>query len=71
MVNKKHKDLSVRRQCRLLEVPRSMLYYRGKGEKEENKKLIRLIFEKFEEDPTFGIWRMTAFLRRLGYQVNL
>ena len=70
MANKKHKDLSVRRLCRLLEVPRSRLYYRGKGEKEENKKLIRLIFEKFEEDSTFGIRRMTAYLRRLGYQVN-
>jgi putative transposase len=67
---KREERLSIRRQCELLDVRRSRVYYKGKGESEKNRKLMKLILEKFEEDPTYGVRRMTAYLRRLGYVVN-
>jgi len=37
---------------------------------EENLLYMRLLDEQYTEDPSYGVERMTAYLRRLGYQVN-
>ncbi|MEM7373831.1 MAG: IS3 family transposase [Bacteroidota bacterium] len=63
--------LSVRQQCNLLEVPRSMIYYQASGESSLNLELMRLIDEIHLLDPSFGSPRMTQILLRLGYQVNI
>ena len=31
---------------------------------------MRLLDEQYTEDPTYGVERMTAYLRKQGYQVN-
>ncbi len=60
----------MRRQCELLGLARSGLYYEPAGESEENLLLMRLIDEQFTRRPIFGVPRMTAWLRRQGYRVN-
>ena len=46
-----HAEISVRRQCDLLGVNRSGLYYQPVGESEENLRLMRLIDEEYTQHP--------------------
>lgn len=62
--------LSLRRQCGLLGLNRSSLYYRPVGESEENLSLMRLLDEQYTRTPFYGVLRMVAHLRRLGHDVN-
>jgi len=59
--------LSVRRQCELLDISRSVLYYLPKGEPEENLRIMREIDELHMEDATAGSRRMRNYLRRRGW----
>ena len=70
-VDKAHKGLSVVRQCDLLQIHRSGLYYRPSAETALNLKLMRLIDEQFMKYPFFGVPRMTKWLRLdKGIKVN-
>ena len=60
----------MRRQCELLGVSRSGLYYEPVGESAENLKLMRLLDEQYTRTPFYGVRRMTAWLERQGYEVN-
>ena len=60
----------MRRQCELLGVNRSGLYYRPVGESEENLMLMRLIDEEYTRHPFYGSRRMAVWLCQQGYQVN-
>jgi putative transposase len=59
--------LSMRRQCQLLGVNRSSLYYVPQGESAENLELMRLIDIKHLKSPFYGTRRMMKHLRRNGY----
>jgi len=59
-----HPDLSVRRQCELLSLNRSSLYYTKRPENALNLELMRLIDEIYTEMPFYGILRMTEELRQ-------
>ena len=50
-IDRTHPKLSLRRQCRLLSLSRSSLYYTPVGESAENLALMRLIDEQFLETP--------------------
>jgi putative transposase len=65
-----HPALSVRRQCALLGLSRSALYYRPAGEAAENLALMALIDRQYTARPFYGSRRMTAWLRRAGHAVN-
>ena len=65
-----HPDLSIRRQCELLGVNRTSLYYQPAGESEENLLLMRLLDEQYTRTPFYGSRRMTAWLQGQGYEVN-
>jgi putative transposase len=65
-----HEELSVRRQCQLLGLNRSTLYYCGVGESEQNLQLMRLIDEQFLQRPIYGSRRMTDWLVSEGHHVN-
>ena len=65
-----HPRLSVARQCKLLSISRSTLYYEAKGESPLNQKLMRLIDEQFLETPFYGSRQMARWLRRQGYCVG-
>jgi putative transposase len=69
-VDREHSDLSVRRQCELLGLNRSGLYYEPVGESEENLRLMRLIDEQYTRAPFYGSRKMTRWLRTEGYLVN-
>ena len=58
------------RQCELLGLPRSTLYYEPRPESTENLKLMRLIDEQFLQTPFYGSRRMTVALQRQRHVVN-
>ena len=62
--------LSVRGQCEVLGLPRSSFYYTAVPESEEDLCLKRLIDEEYLRHPFYGSRNMTAYLRRLDYEVN-
>jgi putative transposase len=62
--------MSVVRQCGLLELSRSTFYYQPLGEDAHNLALMRRIDEQFTKRPFYGVARMTASLRIMGYGVN-
>jgi putative transposase len=66
-----HPAISVRRQCDLLGLARSSLYYRPQGEDGINAYLMRLLDEQYTRTPFYGVAKMTEWLRREGHLVNL
>ena len=65
-----HTEISVRRQCELLGVHRSGVYYEPVGESEENLRLMRLLDEQYTRTPFYGSRKMTEWLATVGYAVN-
>lgn len=57
-MKKDHPDLSVRRQCGLLSLTRSTLYYQPRGESAENLKFMEIIDRQFLETPWYGSRQM-------------
>ena len=70
MVNPGHAQLSVVRQCRLLKVVRSSLYYEKAGESAINRTLMQEIDRAFTEWPFLGVRQMCRYLVSLGYGVG-
>ena len=67
----KASDLSMVRQCELLEIHRSGLYYAPKGESELNLELMRMVDEEHMLHPWLGVPRMTDWLREdKGIKIN-
>jgi putative transposase len=62
--------ISVSRQCALLGLNRSSYYYAPLGENPFNLFLMRLIDEPHTRRPTFGVEKMTDWLRNQGCWVN-
>ena len=62
--------MSVRRQCELLGLNRSGLYYEPARESLANLRLMRLLDEQYLRTPFYGSRRMTAWLTRQGEEVN-
>ena len=69
-IDRDHESLSVRRQCELLGVHRSKLYYEPVPETDENLELMRLLDEQCLKTPFWGSRNMTFFLRKRGHPVN-
>ena len=63
-------QLSIRKQCDLLSISRSTVYYKAAGESEENLRIMRLMDEEFHEHPTHGVIQMQDFLFALMFTVN-
>ena len=70
MVDRQHPSLSVVRQCALLGISRSSVYYQPVQASQENLVLMKLIDRQYLERPFYGSRRMTAWLRSQGYRVN-
>jgi putative transposase len=69
MVDFKSK-LSVVKQCELLEIHRSGLYYKAKEESPENLQMMNLMDQQYFNTPFYGCRKMTFWLRSLGFLVN-
>jgi putative transposase len=70
MVQPDFEALSVRRQCDLLQVARSGLYYQPAELSSEELALMRRIDDLYLVRPSFGSRRMTVALQAEGYEVN-
>lgn len=70
MVEPENKKISVLRQCQLLGLNRTSLYYRGKPQSVEDGELMRLIDRQYTRTPFYGYRRMTVYLQNLGFRVN-
>ena len=70
MIDRAHPSLSVVRQCRLLAVSRSTLYYRPLGESAETLELMRRIDELYLKYPFYGSRQMVRHLAREGVAVG-
>jgi putative transposase len=70
LIDPEDRAFSLRRQCQLLGVARSGLYYRPVGESAENLELMRRLDEQYTATPYYGVRRMTACLWRQGWEVN-
>ena len=70
LVEPDHSEISLRRQCELLGVNRSGLYYRPLGESAENLELMRLIDREYTRRPFYGSRRMTQWLHEQGHPVG-
>ncbi len=70
MIEFQNSDISIVRQCKLFKISRTSVYYKPKGEKPENLKLMRLMDEQYLKTPTHGSRSMVTFLKRLGYNKN-
>ena len=70
MLQRQHKKLSLSRQCKLLNLSRSSVYYKKRPVKDEDLELMRLIDEQYLKEPVWGSRSMTTFLRRKGWKIN-
>ena len=71
LVSRENAPMSIVKQCELLEIHRSGIYFKPKLESTLNLKLMRMIDEKFIDCPFYGVQRMTTWLRDdMGCIVN-
>jgi len=70
VVDRQHPSLSVARQCVLLDISRSGLYYQRVGILEDDLTLMKLIDRQYLATPFYGARRMAAWLRSQGHEVN-
>lgn len=61
-----HPELSIRRQCELLELNRATYYYVSATESPLNLELMRLIDEQYLRTPFYGWPRMTVYVQNQG-----
>ena len=70
MIDREEPKLSLVRQCALLGISRSSLYYLPTEAGAEDMELMALIDQQYLKTPFYGSRRMTAWLRNHGHQVN-
>lgn len=70
MVVHDHEKLSITRQCVLLKLSRSSIYYKKGGESSYNIALMNEIDKAATQWPFFGVRQMRRYLVRLGYAVG-
>lgn len=67
-MKKDHPDLSLRRQCSLLSLARSTLYYQPRGESAENLKFMEIIDRQLLETPWYGSRQMARHMQQEGHR---
>jgi len=70
MIDAIHAQISIRRQCTLIDFNRSSFYYQAAGETPLNLELMQRIDQQYTKTPFYGWPRMTTYLRGLGYEIN-
>ena len=70
MIEREHAGLSLTRQCRLLELSRSSVYYRPVGESAQTLALMRRIDELYLQYSFYGSRQMVRHLAREGVRVG-
>ncbi|MEI8270645.1 MAG: IS3 family transposase [bacterium] len=71
MVDKEHKSLTLTRQCELLCINKSSLYYERRVENAENLEVMKQIDEIHTAHPYYGARRIKALMQRKGSNYNI
>ena len=71
MIDRANKQISITRQCDLVSISPSVLYYKLRPEREENIELMNRIDLIFTKHPYFGARRIQWVLERDGIKANL
>ena len=66
-IDRDHKDISVSRQCELLDLSRSAYYYKAMETNSRDLNIMHLIDEEFTEHPFYGSRRLSDWLAEQGY----
>ena len=69
-VNRDHTELSVVKQCSLLGISRSSVYYQSTSISPEDLELMGLLDRQYLKTPYYGSRRMRVWLRTQGYLTN-
>jgi len=70
LVDHDHPDLTATRQCELLGLPRSTLYYQPVSVRDSTLQIMARIDVRYLEDPTAGSRRMVHYLARDGIPIR-
>ena len=70
VVDRQHPALSVVRQCKLLDISRSGLYYQPVGISQKDLTLMKLIDRQYLATPFYGARKIAVWLKNQGYRVN-
>ncbi len=70
MIEPRHPEIPLSRQCELMGLSRAAYYYRPRSKAALNETLMRLLDEQYTKTPFYGVPKMTEWLRRRGYGVN-
>ncbi len=70
IVDPRHPQLSITKQCELLRLNRSSYYYRPTGISDLNEKLMQRIDELYTDHPFLGYRKITAMLNRESYNIT-
>ena len=70
-MKKRHENLSIKEQCKLLGISNNAVYYRKKAENLENVKAMRALDSFYLDHPTAGARTMQQHLADLGMSFNL
>ena len=71
MIDADHPQLSIVRQCSLLDISRSGFYYAPVGPSLEDLELMRLLDEQYMRTPFYGVRKMTKHLHGMGYTADV
>ena len=70
MLDRRHPKLSTVRQCALIGISRSSVYYRPKATSLEDLAVMKLVDQQYLTTPFYGSLRMTVWLARQGHQIS-
>jgi len=70
VVDRRRPSLSVVRQCKLLDISRSGLYYQPVGVSDEDLNLMKLIDRQYMATPFYGARKIAAWLKSERHSVN-
>lgn len=72
MVEKEESEISIVRQCDLVGVCRSTLYYKPTGQESDlNLEIMQELDKQYMKTPFYGKRRMTTYLNMSGYNINI
>lgn len=69
-IDPQNKQLTIKKQCELLDISRSGYYYQSRPFSAETLKLINMVDEIYTQYPFFGTRKMSAYLQRQGYNIG-
>lgn len=70
MIDFTDSDLSIRKQCELLSIHRSGLYYKPVGESGDNLEIMAALDRLYLDKPFLGVRKLTVMFQELGYHIN-